>query len=155
RAAIKQLIDSNPTEAGAIARSIVSFVRESVPNNPDFLGEQMETVSTLCGGDVKADDATGLAQELRGLVSALKESAQQTGEQNSAMLASALGCAGSPAIVAVDPELYSLLLVDAAQFASLVRAEPGSALSQLVNFARQTGFRPNNNQIPTITQSVD
>lgn len=57
RAAVKQILSGSPDQAGAYARTIVQFVREGMPNNVDFLTEQMDEMGRLCSGDMKAEDA--------------------------------------------------------------------------------------------------
>jgi hypothetical protein len=149
---IQKLISANPGNEGKMGTVVINGVSKALESNPKMAAAAMGQVGTLCSADMDADTAKEMASALRELVNALKTAQGQgnTNEtENGAIFATAMSCAGQPAIVAADAGLYADVLADASSFQG-----DGSVQKQL-NFARQMGLRPNNNQQPTVIQTVD
>lgn len=107
-----------------------------------------------CAVDVDPLTAQKIAGNIKIIVAAAGSAVKKRDDRQDAgkVMSAALGCAGQPSIVAVDPALYSAVLADSSEFAELARDENGgSTVGQDVQFARQHGNRPSNNQQPTVS----
>ncbi len=112
----------------------------------------LEKAGNCCAADIDPTSAQKIIGSVKTIVGAASAAASKKTDKNDAgkVMANALGCAGQPSIVAIDPTLYSLVLADSAEFAELAREENGG-VSKDVQFARQHGNRPSNNQQPTVS----
>lgn len=123
------------------------------------LGSDLKAISLLldkagdcCAADMNADTAQTLVQGIKTVVNNTTLAAAKGADANEAgkILSQALGCAGQPAIVAVDPTLYSTVLADSSEFAELARDEVDDKDLIPLQPAR-IGALPNNNQQPTVS----
>lgn len=123
------------------------------------LGSDLKAISLLldkagdcCAADMNADTAQTLVKGIKTVVSNTTLAAAKGADANDAgkILSQALGCAGQPAIVAIDPTLYSTVLADSSEFYELARDEMNDEDLIPLNTAR-IGALPNNNQQPTVS----
>ncbi len=123
-------------------------------------GKDLKAVSALlgkaggcCATNIDPTSAQKIVGNIRAIVSAATTNTNKA--EAGKVMSTALGCAGQPSIVAVDPTLYSTVLADSAEFAELARDENGNStdpkVTKDVQFARQHGNRPSNNQQPTVS----
>ncbi len=112
----------------------------------------MDNAGGCCAADIDATSAQKIIGDIKVIVAAASSAATKKSDKGDAgkAMSNALGCAGQPGIVAIDPTLYSLVLIDSAEFAQLARDE-NSGVGKDVQYARQHGSRPSNNQQPTVS----
>lgn len=150
--AFQQLIASNPGQEGALAVAILGGVKDNLESNSSLAAAAMGQLGSLFSADLPLETAQQMAAALREVVNAVKSAnAQGTGSQsdNGSIIAAALTYASQPSIVAADAGLYADVLADASEFTG------DDEVQKQLNFARQMGLRPNNNQQPTVIQTPD
>lgn len=113
----------------------------------------LDKAGSCCASDIDPTSAQKIINDIKAIVTAATTASSSKGgnkEDAGKAMSNALGCAGQPGIVAVDPNLYSTVLADSAEFAELARDENGS-VGKDVQYARGHGTRPSNNQQPTVS----
>lgn len=112
----------------------------------------LDKAGSCCASDIEPAAAQRIIGDIKAIVAAASAATSKGSnkEDSGKALADALGCAGQPSIVAIDPNLYSSVLLDSANFAELARDEDGG-LGKEVQLARRPGNHPSNNQQPTVS----